>query len=70
MSKMNGVSNLLATWAKFTLSRKHIYTSNRNTNGLLGKAVCEGLTFLKYAFVYLSNKHSAGNGPSALNPCS
>lgn len=42
MSKMNGVSNLLATWVRFTLSRKHIYTSNRNTNGLLGKAVGEG----------------------------
>lgn len=66
MSKMNGVSNLLATWVKFTLSRKHIYTSNRNTNDLLGKAVCEGLTFLKYAFVYLLNGHFIGNGPKRL----
>lgn len=66
MSKINGVSNLLATWVKFTLSRKHIYTSNRNTNGLLGKAVCEGLMFLKYAFVYLLNGYFIGNGPKCL----
>lgn len=66
MSEMNGVSNLLATWVKFTLSRKHIYTSNRNTNDLLGKAVCEGLTFLKYAFVYLLNGHLIGIGPKRL----
>lgn len=66
MSKMNGVSNLLATWVRFTLSRKHIYTSNRNTNGLLGKAVGEGLTFLKYTFVYLLNGHFIGNGPKRL----
>lgn len=45
MSEMNGVSNLLATWVKFTLSRKHIYISHGNRNGLLGKAVCEDLTF-------------------------
>lgn len=55
MSEMNGISNLLAAWVGFTLSRKHIYISNRHTNGVLGKAVCEGLTFLKYAFVYLLN---------------
>lgn len=66
MSKINGVSNLLATWVKFMLSRKHIYTSNRNTNGLLGKAVCEGLMFLKYAFVYLLSGHFIGNGPKRL----
>lgn len=66
MSEMNGVSNLPATWVKFTLSRKHIYTSNRNTNGLLGEAVCEGLTFLKYVFVYLLNGHFIGNGPKRL----
>lgn len=55
MSEMNSVSNLLATWVKFTLSRKHIYTSNGNRNGLLGKAVWEDLTFfLKYAFVCFS----------------
>lgn len=66
MSKMNGVSNLLATWVRLTLSRKHIYTSNRNTNGLLGKAVGEGLTFLKYAFVYLLNGHFIGSGPKRL----
>lgn len=63
---MNGVSHLLATWVKFTLSRKHIYTSNRNTNGLLRKAVCEGLTFLKYAFVYLLNGYFRGTGPKCL----
>ena len=67
MSKMNGVSNLLATWVKFTLRRKRIYTSDPNTNGLLGKAVCEGLTFLKYAFVYLLNGHFIGNGPEHLS---
>lgn len=66
MSKMNGVSNLLATWVKFTLSRKRIYTSDRNTNGLLGKAVGEGLTFLQYALVYLLNGHFIGNGPKHL----
>lgn len=66
MSKMNGVSNLLATWVRFTLSRKHIYTSNCNTNGLLGKAVGEGLTFLKSAFVYLLNGHFIGSGPKRL----
>lgn len=66
MSEMNGVSNLLATWVTFTLSRKHIYTSNRNTNGLLRKAVGEGLTFLKYAFVYLLNGYFIGTGPKRL----
>lgn len=66
MSEMNVVSNLLATWVKFTLSRKHIYTSNRNTNGLLRKAVCEGLTFLKYAFVYILNGYFIGTGPKRL----
>lgn len=66
MSEMNGVSNLLATWVKFTLSRKHIYTSNRNTNGLLRKAVGEGLTFLKYAFVYLLNGYFIVTGPKRL----
>lgn len=66
MSKMNGVSNLLATWVRFTLSRKHIYTSNGHTNGLLGKAVGAGLTFLKDAFVYLLNGHFIGNGPKRL----
>lgn len=66
MSKMNGVPNLLATWVRFTLSRKHIYTSNGHTNGLLGKAVGAGLTFLKDAFVYLLNGHFIGNGPKRL----
>lgn len=66
MSEMNGVSNLLATWVKFTLSRKRIYASNGNTNGLLGKAVCEGLTFLKHAFVCLLNGHFTGPGPEYL----
>lgn len=68
MSEMNGVSNLLAARVKFTLSRKHIYTSNGNTNGLLGKAVCEGLTFLKYALVYLLNGHFRDMGPKRLKP--
>lgn len=62
MSEMNGVSNMLATWAKFTLSRKHIYTRKGNRNGLLGKAVCEGLTLFLYAFVYLLNGHFTGIG--------
>lgn len=30
------------------------------------KAVGEGLTFLKYAFVYLLNGHFIGNGPKRL----
>lgn len=66
MSEMNGVSNLLATRVKFTLSRKRIYTSNRNTNGLLRQAVGERLTFLKYAFVYLLNGYFIGTGPKRL----
>lgn len=66
MSEMNGVSNLLATWVRFTLSRKRIYTSNGNTNGLLGKAVCKGLTFLKFAFLYLLSGHFIGIGPKRL----
>lgn len=66
MSEMNGVSNLLATWVKFTLSRKHIYTSNRNTNGLLRKAVGEVLTFLKYAFGSLLNGYFIATGPKRL----
>lgn len=68
MSEMNGISNLLAAWVKFTLSRKRIYISNGHTNGVLGKAVCEGLTFLKYAFVYLLNRHFTGIGPKCLKP--
>lgn len=65
MSEMNGVSNLLVAWVKFTLSRKHIYTSNRHTM-VSGKAVGEGLTFLEDAFVYLLNGHFIGIGPKCL----
>jgi hypothetical protein len=55
MSEMNGVSELLATWVKFILSRKPIYTSNGNRNGLLKKAVWEGLTFFE-VHICLSSK--------------
>lgn len=40
--------------------------SHRNSNGLLGKAVCKGLTFSKDAFVYLLNGHCIGIGPKRL----
>lgn len=50
MSEMNSVSNLLAAWVKFALNGKHIYTSNGDRNGLLGKAVCEDLFFFGSVF--------------------
>lgn len=52
MSEMNSVSNLLAAWVKFALNGKHIYTSNGDRNGLLGKAVCEDLTIFFWKCVF------------------
>lgn len=50
MSEMNGVSNLLATWVKFSWSRKHIYNHTKRPGKSCFRVVG---AFLKYAFVYL-----------------